>query len=279
MKTISLPDELEIKSDLPIHIFDYRSSQEISKQQIVLTRNTFSFLLEGKKEVIGDNASFSIKKSNFLLMKSGHCLMTEKLSSSNNNYRSLLLFFSNDTLQKFIRTYDIKQSKKSSAQSVHSFAYDNFITSFVQSLLDLVILNPKMQAKLLQLKFEEILLYLIETRGHDFIFSILRNNNDQTQHFITVVENNRLNKLTLKELAFLSNMSISSFKRAFQKEYEMAPMKWFQDRRLEHAQYLLKQELKSPTEIYQEIGYESLSSFIQAFKLKYGVTPKQFSKN
>ena len=68
-------------------------------------------------------------------------------------------------------------------------------------------------------------------------------------------------------------MSVSTFKREFEKYYSESPIKWFQNKRLEYAHYLLSQE-KSPSEVYFEAGYENLSSFSQAYKTKYGVTPK-----
>ena len=51
MNTITLPDELALNSTLSIEFYDYESTQEISKQQILLNKNTFSFLQEGSKEV------------------------------------------------------------------------------------------------------------------------------------------------------------------------------------------------------------------------------------
>ncbi|MDW7693986.1 AraC family transcriptional regulator [Flammeovirgaceae bacterium SG7u.111] len=279
MKIISLPAELTVDDSSPITIYDYNSSQEISKQQIILTKNTFSFLVKGTKEVIMDNSSLAINNAEFLLMKAGHCLMTEKLSNSDQHYRSILLFFSNEAVLQFIRKFELRPVAKPKPQSVQSFSYDAFINGFIKSLIDITRLPQKTQRKLMELKFEEIMLYLVETKGADFLFSITTFTDNQTQHFINVVENNKLNKLTLKELAFLANMSISSFKREFQKCYAEPPIKWFQDRRLEYASYLLKQEKRRPSDIYLEIGYENLSSFIQAFKIKFGVTPKQYREH
>ena len=74
-------------------------------------------------------------------------------------------------------------------------------------------------------------------------------------------------------------MSISSFKRTFEKHFHNSPSKWFQEKRLEHSAFLLKNKSERPSDIYQEIGYESLSNFIQAFKVKFGVTPKQYQLN
>ena len=278
MKTITLPDELNVDTLLPIHVFDYRSRQEIAKQQIALNKNTFSFLSEGKKEVVFDNSSFSIDNSQFLLMKSSHCLMTEKLSDVSHHYRSVLLFFSNDVALKLIRKLGLTHSKKVDAPSVYSFPYDIFIKRFVDSLIDVSKLPATIRQKILEVKFEEIMLYLIGVHGTDFLFSLLNHTDNSTQKFIQTVESNQLNKLTLKELAFLCDMSVSSFKREFDKQYSESPIKWFQDKRLEYASYLLKQEQKRPSDIYFEVGYENLSSFIQAYKSKFGVTPKQHHK-
>jgi len=101
MNIIKFPDSLNLEKSKTVQVFDYCTTREISKQQIILNQNTFSFLVEGKKEVVFDNSGLSIDNNKFLIMKSGHCLMTEKLSEIK-NYRSILLFFTNDTLSKFI---------------------------------------------------------------------------------------------------------------------------------------------------------------------------------
>jgi AraC family transcriptional regulator, exoenzyme S synthesis regulatory protein ExsA len=278
MKIITLPDELNIESLQPIQIFDYCSSKEIAKQQIILNQNTFSFLIDGNKEVVFDNSTLSIDNSKFLIMKSGHCLMTEKLSVIR-NYRSVLLFFSNETLLKFIRENELNRNKLSEFKSVYSFKYDEFIHRFVASLLDISKLSKSIQKRMLEVKFEEVILYLIEIYGTDFLFSLSEKSNALSQKFIQTVETNWMNKLTLKELAFLCNMSVSTFKREFKKKYAESPIKWFQNKRLEYAHHLLYKEQKSSSEIYFEVGYENLSSFIQAYKSKYGITPKQHHKD
>jgi AraC-like DNA-binding protein len=278
METVTLPNALNLELSESIQIFDYNNVNAISKQQIVLNQNTFSFLIEGTKEVLFDNASLSIDNSEFLIMKSGHCLMTEKLSNAK-HYRSILLFFSNEILLNFIYDYKLGNKKSAINKSVFSFKYDVFIERFVKSLTDISKLSTPLKTKLIRLKFEEILLYLTEIYGTEFLLSLAMNNHGTAQKFTQTVESNKLNKLTLKELAFLCNMSVSSFKREFQKHYSESPSKWFLNKRLEHANYLLNQEHRSPSEIYLEIGYESLSSFIQAYKTKYGTTPKRHQNN
>jgi AraC-like DNA-binding protein len=274
MNIIKLPDSLNLEKSETVQVYDYCSSKEISKQQIILNQNTFSFLIEGNKEVIFDNSDLSIDNSKFLIMKSGHCLMTEKLSEIK-NYRSILLFFTNETLSKFIQKFELNNIEKKEYKSVYSFEYDKFIKRFVDSLIDISKLSKTVQKKIIEVKFEEIMLYLIELHGSHILHSLTSNNDNLTQNFTRTVESNQLKKLTLKELAFLCNMSVSTFKREFEKNYSESPIKWFQNKRLEHAYYLLNQKHKKSSEIYFEVGYENLSSFIQAYKSKYNKTPKQ----
>ena len=274
MNIIKLPESLNLETLQAVEVYDYCSSKEISKQQIVLNQNTFSFLIEGTKEVVFDDSSLSIDKHKFLIMKSGHCLMTEKLSELK-NYRSVLLFFSNETLSKFIRKFSIKAIETIEYKSVYALEYDAFIKRFVDSLIDVSKLSKAAQKQLIEVKFEEIMLYVIELYGVHILHALIRNNDDFTQKFTQTIESNQLKKLTLKELAFLCNMSISTFKREFEKHYSESPIKWFLNKRLEHAHYLLNKKQKKASEIYLEVGYENLSSFIQAYKSKYKITPKQ----
>ncbi len=279
MKTVTLPDELKLSASKSIVIYDYENTTEISKQQVLLNKNTFSFLQEGSKEVFFDNSGYAIDNSQFLLMKSGHCLMTEKLSNDSEYYRSVLFFFSNEEVLKFIRKFKLETSNSKKLYSTYSFNYDSFIKRFVESLIDISKLSKSIQENILKTKLEEILLYLIDLKGLDFLYSLINNSDNKNQKFIQTIESNRLNKLTIKELSFLSNMSVSTFKREFEKHFHSSPSKWFQDKRLEHSAFLLKSELKRPSDIFEEIGYENLSNFIQAFKTKFGVTPKQYQSN
>lgn len=274
MKKIIIPNELKQS----VHVFDYCSSKNAIKQQIILNQNVFCFLIEGYKEVFFDNSTLLIDNSKFLIIKSGNCLMTEKLSDIQ-NYRSLLLFFSSEILLKFVQKYELNRNELSKNISVYSFSYDEFIQRFVYSLLDISKLSKNIQNRMFEIKFEEITHYLIEIYGAEFLYSLLKKSNDTSQKFVQIVETNWKSKLTLKELAFLCNMSVSTFKRTFEKHYAESPIKWFQNKRLNYAHHLLYNEQKSSSEIYLEVGYKNLSSFIQAYKSKYGITPKKHSKN
>lgn len=276
MKYITLPEDVISFEKAEVLAFEYHAQQESTKQQVDLTMHTFSFLMEGHKEVYSDVKSTAISNHEFLLMKAGKCLMTEKLADTNKSYRSILFFFSNEAVLKFAKKYGIPRSNDFIRKTVQSIPFDKYLRSFAESLIDLNNLSTSNKNSILQVKFEELMLYLTDRLGSSFLDALVIDANNHDFHFQEVIENNQLNRLTLNELAFLCNMSLSTFKRTFEKHFHMSPSKWFQERRLEYAVTLLKNERKRPSDIYLDVGYESLSNFIQAFKSKYGVTPKQF---
>ena len=53
-------------------------------------------------------------------------------------------------------------------------------------------------------------------------------------------------------------------------------MKWFNEQRLNHIAFVLRTKRYRPVELYEDAGYENFSNLVQAFKKKFGVTPKQY---
>ncbi|TRX32387.1 helix-turn-helix transcriptional regulator [Flavobacterium sp. ZT3R18] len=270
-----LPNDLNIDTKSEVQIFDYQVASSSIKNKVMLNTNVFSFLLEGTKELITQDKPTIINKDSFLLIKSGNCLMTENLSETN-VYRSVLFFFNDAILLKLMQKNKLPNTINSSSKPYEIFQYDDYIHHFVKSLIKIKEYDNSLQNSLLQTKFEEILTYLLHRNGPEFLNNILPYQDSQSRHFTAVVESNKLNNLTIQELSFLCNMSISTFKRNFEQHYQTSPIKWFQEKRLEYSVYLLNIKKKRPIDIYSEIGFESLSSFTQAFKVKYNTTPKQF---
>ncbi len=276
MKITVLPKDLKIGESENLQLYSYRRTEDIQKTKINLSKSTISFLRTGTKEVIGDDKTVQIGNQHFVIMKSGNCLMTEKVSDSFKVYQSILLFFSDQEVLHFLEKYNQFSSNLKNQKSFYIFEYDNFIQNFVDSLEQILKLPKDIQTKILKNKFEEIMLYLLHRNNSNFLNSLVQNVDDKISKLTDIAENNKHNKLNLKELAFLCNMSVSTFKREFFKLYQITPMKWFNEQRLNHVAFMLKTKRNRPIELYQDAGYENFSNFAQAFKKKFGMTPKQY---
>lgn len=281
MTKLELPNYFFSQKPLPeVYAHYFISDAYSNKTKIQLNANLISFLFEGSKELYHENYSRTISDNQFVIAKSGNCLMSEKLSV-NQKYISLLFFFNDDFISNFKRKYELftteSNQRKQTDKKFKVLEYDSFIKNFVISMRQLLDSNTKMNADFLKLKLEEILYYLVQKKGIEILDFF--NTTPIQKHHIRLkntVENNIFSKLTLEELAFLSHMSLSTFKREFHKIYGMSPSKWIQEKRLEKSAQMLLVERERPIDVYATIGYESLSSFTQSFKHKFGITPKQY---
>jgi AraC family transcriptional regulator, exoenzyme S synthesis regulatory protein ExsA len=241
--------------------------------RIELQQNLFSFLLEGNKSVHFADTKVQIDPSQFLLLSCGNCLMSEKIASEGGRYRSILFFFDNQLLEDFFIRHPRQLQSSSNEVPFVLFEKDAFLINFIESLTFMISSSAEMQ----RVKLEELLLYLSE--HYPSKIQQLRNSNYEANEDLLIrqaVTANIYNTVTVEELAFLCHMSLSTFKRRFGKIYGTTPNKWLLEKRMQKAAQMLKQGEHKVSDIYFELGYENLSSFIQSFKQIHGITPKQY---
>lgn len=87
---------------------------------------------------------------------------------------------------------------------------------------------------------------------------------------------NYMYELSIEDIASFTGRSLSTFKRDFKKISDTSPEKWLVLRRLEAAKEMLRNESKSVTDVYIEVGFKNLSHFSNAFKKHYGVAPSNY---
>ncbi|MBC8156055.1 MAG: helix-turn-helix transcriptional regulator [Bacteroidetes bacterium] len=263
-------------------VYPYQVESQIDKIKVHLTKNVFSFLTVGQKDVHFSGATVSVTNQQVLLIGAGNCLMTERLSGAA-AYQSTLFFFSQTNVSDFLVKYSATAAVSKPLMRTEATPYfliekDEFIHYFIQSLA--LTLKSELSQKMLNLKFEEIMLYLTERDGERFLrFLLALLNNEWEVSFRQVIEANVLSNLSLEETAFLCNMSLSTFKRHFISIYHETPGKWFQHRRLLKARELLQQGDVRVSDIFLDFGYENLSNFSAAFKQEFGISPRQAVAN
>jgi hypothetical protein len=234
-----LPEDLKVSPSNGIQVFTHKNERDNQRSKINLSKNTISFLRARTKEVIGDDGTVLIDNRKSVVMKSGNCLMTEKISDSDKLYKSILLFFSNELVVDFLERNRLVSELNEEPKSYYIFDYDEFIHSLVESLEKILLMPSLIQEKILKAKFEEIMLYLIHHFGASFLNRMIYRIADSMIRLTNIVENNRHNKLSLRELIFSNNMSISTFERAFYKHYHEPPIRWFNNERLNRTALLI----------------------------------------
>jgi AraC-like DNA-binding protein len=83
--------------------------------------------------------------------------------------------------------------------------------------------------------------------------------------------------VTVNELAEHVCMSSSAFAHLFRESIGVSPYQFVKSVRLERARVLLVEDGCSVSEAARQVGYSSLSHFINEFKRRYGVTPREYA--
>lgn len=259
----------------------YRQKKPCFRQQVCFEHNALIFVLEGEKRILTGSAEYSIQAKEAIFIPKNQYLLSEILDSSNNSYSSLLFFFPDTVIRDFIYKYhDLFHLDKTKQSVEFLIKTDTFLCSLFESFLALIKL--KNQPQILSLKYEEIFLYLLEDpkNRENFIAFLSHFASLDFELFIDILPE-KLSYENVSMMAKSAKMSQASFSRKFKEKLGVSPKEWLDNERFERARFLLEFSDKNITEISQDLGFNSPAWFIDRFKKRYGITPKQFqiSKN
>lgn len=262
-----------------ISIQRYRTNKPAARTKIMLEQNLITFLLDGEKTVHFAGTQVTVKPHQFVMLAAGNCLMSEKAAAKKSDYHSILIFFDSNLLADFFNRHSLlfKQTKQSGNSPFQLFEKDDYLVNFTRSLDCMLTGDKPAYPDLQTVKLEELLLYLaVQYPGQIQQIRNLSNEANDDLIIRRAITSHIDSNITVEELAFLCNMSLSTFKRRFARIYGNSPNRWLLEKRMEKAAKMLRQDNRKASEIYYELGYENLSSFIQSFKQIYGITPKQY---
>jgi AraC-like DNA-binding protein len=97
----------------------------------------------------------------------------------------------------------------------------------------------------------------------------------RTKKAIQLMDEN-LAEISIAKVASESGLSLRNFNRLFLKEVGMTPKYYLILRRMDKAKELLKKTQMTITDISLEVGYGSLSKFIETFKKTEGQLPSDY---
>jgi AraC-like DNA-binding protein len=285
MSVTNLPHDLfpDEKGSGHVIIHDYSAVTPSFKGKSILHTNAISLVISGEKTMHFADRAIHINNEAFHFLSAGNCLASMDLSRKG-TFRSVLLFFDHKVLTAFYLKYDalihkIKAHRSFPAEAFVSIRKDEFVRNYIESLTKMLAGGVSISPEMRLLKFEELMLHLLEHFPEQLLsFQPPEKKSQDDLDIRKAVESNITNVISIEELAFLCNISPSTFKRRFAKIYNTSPNKWFLQKRMEIAKNLLEHYHEKPGEVYHKVGYENHSSFTQSFKQVYGITPKDFQQ-
>jgi len=255
----------------------YRNEVYPSKYDVFFEEHAVIVVLEGDKKFTSPTQEVHVVKGDILFIQRGFYLMSESINES---YKSLVFFFDEKLLKEFVglhpELFEVGESTAILENPILLLKADDNFEKFIQSVFPYFRSRTALKNHFLRLKFQELLLHLLELDSSKQLRAVLYSLYIGEKMDLSFLMNSYyLKPLTLNELARLSGRSLSAFKRDFQDEFSTSPALWLKNKRIDYADFLLRNSTKNVTEISAEIGYESVSHFIKTYKEKFGVTPKR----
>jgi len=235
-----------------------------------------SSILYGSTEVNG------LKPNEGVIMKCGNYINNWLPSEKEEPYEAVAVHFCPEVL-KYIYQDELPEflnaGPKQKSKSIHNVKSDDLLAKYIQSLV-FYFENPDLVSpELIKLKVKEIILLLVTTDSSENIKLILQDLFNPKDHsFREIVESNLYNDLGLEDLAVLSSMSLSSFKRKFKEIYQESPAKYIRVKRLEKAKELIQKTSKRIAEIAFDCGFNDPGHFSKLFSSHYGLSPSEIKK-
>lgn len=252
------------------------------RMQLKLTQHLIVFGIEGEKCFHSLDNDTVIKKNEAIFLKKGLFLSTEK-RMINNHHKSILFFIDDSLLLDFFKRngqyFSYTTNVKKRFQTYFKFDNTPNLEAYIKSLLPYFENKNSLTVPLFRVKLEELLLNLVMNDNQNVYKDFLANLNKKTTYNLSeFMKDNFTRNLRIEDFAYLNGMSVSTFKRSFEKVFYSSPGKWLKEKRVEKAEFLLQTSDKNVSEIAMEVGFENPSHFIQVFKSHHGLTPKKFQQ-
>jgi AraC-like DNA-binding protein len=241
--------------------------------------NYIFYVLEGKKVWHTSHGPYEVGEGNCVLIRKGAAILEQFFDIS---FCVVLFFipdaFICDTLKNRSLPIAATNQKYSPVIALNS---TEILKSFFVSMYAYFSSTSEPDKTLLELKFRELILNIVDNPKNieaiSYFCSLMKE--PQSVSLERVMNDNYCFNLKLEQYAILSNRSLSGFKRDFQKQFGSTPGKWLQEKRLQHAKFLLSNREKTVSEAAFESGFENPSHFSRTFKERFGISPtsvKQF---
>lgn len=269
--------------------FDYQDQVLIEKVKILppfryeaIFQNTgcFIYFKEKGPNLLSSDLNVKVNGNEAVLLKCGNHFIDLLRETEDNQIEVIVFHFFPDVLKK-LYSGDLPKiiDKQTRSKSSHVVASSDIITKFIESL-EFYFQNPSLvNNDLLELKIKELILLLIQSKNVNSILELVSGlYSANTVQVREVIELHLFSNLQLDQLAKLCNLSLSSFKREFKKEFDDSPTNYINNRRLDKAKELLNITDLPISEIAYEIGFQDSLYFTRLFKKKIGVPPTAYRK-
>jgi AraC-like DNA-binding protein len=265
MKTALLPPDLGSQI-----VYSHYERRQVASEQCVAVHG-LTYILTGSLRVTDAGTSQVVGAGSLLFSRKNFLAKFTKQPAENGPFRAITVLFDQATLLEFSQQHGTgsKQPRETGA-AVTVLTINSLLHGFFDTLRPYF--EVPLPAEVAQRKQQEALQLLLQIHPalQPVLFDFGQPGKIDLEAFMR--ENFRFN-VELKQFAHLTGRSLATFKRDFEKIFRTSPARWLYQKRLAEAHYLLQEQNRRPSDVYHEVGFESLAHFSRAFKQLFGCNP------
>lgn len=235
--------------------------------------HVFGYILSGDSELYVNGKNYYFKQGDYRFLKRNELAKFVKHPPAGGEFKTITIGMDQATLQSMSAELDLHADGPYSGESALFLKPNDLFSNYIKSLSPYMDkssdeINPALTLH----KVKEAVMILLETNPElkNVLFDFSEPGKIDLEAFMA--QNYRFN-VDLNRFAYLAGRSLATFKRDFERIFNISPNRWIQQQRLKDAYFLIKEKKHKVSDVYMDVGFKDLSHFSFAFKKAYGVAP------
>jgi AraC-like DNA-binding protein len=239
--------------------------------EITSVDNVLVGVLAGELKVVQAAHTYYAAAGDTLLLPRNQPATLLKAPKEDTAYQAIVLTLPTALVRAYYKQHPPTPAQPTAPEPL-VFPSNPLLQSLFASLRPYLELQQPLPEKLLAVKLTETLEILRTLDPHSD--RVLANFAEPGKvNLVEFMEANYRFNLPLPTFSYLTGRSLTTFKRDFQKAFQLSPQRWLTQKRLALAHYQLTTTSRKPVEVYLEVGFENLAHFSFAFKKQFGYPP------
>ena len=252
--------------------------------------NVLTLMLRGHKTILNERMTVEFFPNTFFIPEK-NCVQTVAIpnASFDNPTKCLVLNIDKSFLAQVYHDLQMDEASKDflfkneeEEMGNHFMSNDSYIIENFKRLYTTIIKKrSKANEMICTLYLKELLIRLYQTRALVFLKDNFEEKgiNPTIQKAIRYIKSNLQNKITVKELASLAGLGVTSFNNKFKAATGFSPIEFLFKERIKHAKILILKEELTLKEIAFNCGFNSYEYFCSSFKKLENIKPSEFRNN
>ncbi|RYY21034.1 MAG: AraC family transcriptional regulator [Chitinophagaceae bacterium] len=240
--------------------------------ELLLEDHYFGRIISGEVKMVVADRTITLNAGETFFCPRNQLATFIKLPKDGQPYKSVMILLKTERLKAYYSRHDSMPGEGNNA-GFRFFADHPLLDSLFGSLLPYFGYDGDIPAPVIAVKIEEAITVLrtLDKR----IDSVLANFSEPGKiDLVDFMEKNFMFNMPLQKFAYMTGRSLTTFKTDFRKSFHTSPQRWLTRKRLELANYQLREQQRKPVDVYLEAGFENLSHFSFAFKKHFGYGPR-----